>query len=224
MKNKDNKPTSFKEKLENFWYYYKLPVIISILVVGIGVFLYFEFSQSVVSDLKVCLTSKEALSEGTINFNEGMPGLIKDINGDNEANITIQRIFLGEDISSDEGQTYYQNLMGQLSSKGSTLFIFDKTNLDRMIKKDAFCPLNELMDLSAYNDRVVYRNDVPVALHLTGSKVLADMEFTSDDLYAMVLFRRPEDANDLKCNAEYDNAVLVLKELMKQVETNTETN
>lgn len=220
MNTKDKKSTSIKEKLENFWYYYKTPVIIGVILIAIASYLISELTSSVSSDLKISLVSQNPLSEGSINFNEGMPGLIKDINNDSEANITIQRTFLGEDITSDESQAYYQTVMGQLSDKGATLFIFDKINLDRMIKKDAFCPLDELIDISAYGDRVIYRNEVPVALSLDGSKVLSDMQFTDDDLYALVLFRRPEDANDSECIAEYENAALVLTELMKQIETN----
>ncbi|MBQ4517954.1 MAG: hypothetical protein II997_05160 [Clostridia bacterium] len=220
MNTKNKQSTSVKEKLENFWYYYKTPVIIVVILIAIAAFLISELTSSVSSDLKISLTSQNPLTEGSINFNEGMPGLIKDINNDGEANITIQRTFLGEDITSDENQTYYQTLMGQLSDKGATLFIFDKINLDRMIKKDAFCPLNELIDISSYGDRVIYRNDVPVALSLAGSKVLSDMQFTEDDLYALVLFRRPEDTTDPKRIAEYENAALVLAELVKQAEAN----
>lgn len=220
MKYNEPKNASLKEKIENFWYYYKTPIIIVAIVVALVLYLYSEFSPSVVSDLKISLTSQEALTEASINFNEEMPGLVKDINNDGEANITIQRFFIGEDLTNEDNQIYYQSLLGELANKGATLFIFDKMNFDRIVKKDAFCPLNKLMDVSSFGDRVVYRNNVPVALHLSGSKVLAEMQFTNDDLYALVLFRRDEDLNDPECIAEYKNAVLVLNELMKQVDAN----
>ncbi len=207
---------SFKAKIENFWYYYKSAVILILVVVLAGIFLLTDFTKTVPSDLKITLISADALSEGNINFNEAMPGLIDDIDANGEANITISRLFLSESMEEDSAETMRQTLESQLANKGATLFIVDAVNFESLIKKDAFCPLDELLDISGYGDRVFYRDDTPIALHLTGSKVLSDMEFLDDDLYALVLFRRPGDENDPVCVAEYENAARVLTELMKQ--------
>lgn len=207
---------SFKAKIENFWYYHKSAVIIILIVVLAGAFLVGELSKSVPSDLKVSLVSTGMLSEGNINFNEAMPGLIDDIDANGDANITIARLFLTEGMKEDNAEAMRQSLEAQLANKGATLFIVDAVNFERLIKKDAFCPLDELIDVSDYGDRVFYREGTPIALHLTGSKVLSDMEFLNDDLYAMVLFRRPGEENDPVRVAEYENAAKVLTELMKQ--------
>ena len=63
---------------------------------------------------------------------------------------------------------------------------------------------------------MIYRDGVPIAFRLSGSKVLKDLELNDDALYAMLLFRRPDDENDAMCNGEYQNAVLVLTELLKE--------
>ena len=207
---------SFKAKLENFWYYHKATVIVVTIVVLAGILLVGELSKQVPSDLKISLVSADALSDGNINFNKALPGVIADIDDSGDAIITIERLFLSKSLSEDNAEATQQSLEAQLANKGATLFIVDRVNYDRLIKKDAFCPLNELMDLSTYGDRVLYRGDTPIALHLTGSKVLSDMKFLSDDLYALVLFRRPGEENDPVQVAEYDNAVKVITELMKQ--------
>jgi len=41
------------------------------------------------------------------------------------------------------------------------------------------------------------------------------MGFSNDDLYATVLFRRPEDAQNQTINTQYENGVAVLTELLK---------
>ncbi len=218
MKNteqKDQKP-SFFSKLENFWYYYKIPTILVIIFIVAFLILMPTQSEKIASDLKISLVSEGILNEGTINFNEALPGLIKDINEDGEAAITIHRIFLTKDLKDDNDETYMHVLESQLSNRGATLFIFDKVNFDRMIKKDAFCPLTDFFDVSLYGDRVLYRNEVPVAFHLSGSRVLSEMGFTSDDLYAMLLFRRPGEEQEPERVAEYENAALVLGALMEQ--------
>lgn len=207
---------SFKAKIENFWYYYKSAVILIGIVVLAGILLLNEFTKTVPSDLKVSLISAGTLSEGNINFNESLPGVIEDIDASGDANITIARLFLSESMKEDNAEAMRQSLESQLANKGATLFLVDAINFERLVKKDAFCPLDELMDISGYGDRVFYRDGTPIALHLTGSKVLSDMEFLNDDLYALILFRRPGEENDPVCVAEYKNATKVLTELMKQ--------
>ena len=193
-----------------------MPVILVIIFLVIGGYFVYERTSAVVSDLKVTIATSEALTEASINFNEAMPGVVKDINNDGEENITIMRLYIDGNEEDENTQSSLKTLEAQLADKGTTVLIFDKLNFDRMIKKDAFCPLNELIDVTPYGDKVMYRDNVPVALHISGSYVLKNMDFTNDDLYAMVLFRRPQDANDTELNAEYENASLMLKELMKQ--------
>ncbi len=206
---------SFLIKLENFWYYYKVPVILGIIFLAGLLILLPSPSERVVSDLKMTLVSEGILNEDSINFNEALPGLIQDINDDGESNITISRIFLSKDLTEENAEAYHRSLEAQLSNRGATLFIFDAVNYERMVKKDAFCPLDELLDTSLYSDRVLYRDEVPIAMSLKGSKVLADMNFLNDDLYAMVLFRRPGEENEPERVKEYENAVLVLKALVE---------
>ncbi|MBE7022568.1 MAG: hypothetical protein E7414_05080 [Ruminococcaceae bacterium] len=206
---------SFKQKLENFWYYYKTPVILGILVLLIIAFLISGTTEKVATDLNISIVTADILTEGSINFDEALGDVIVDSNNDGEAHITINRLFLAENTGGENYEAYAQALEAQLSDRGAVLFIFDRLNYERMIKKDAFCPLNELIDINAYGDRVLYHNDRPMALSLQGSKVLADMNFTNDDVYAMFLFRRPEDAQNETLNIQYQNGVAVLTELMK---------
>lgn len=207
---------SFKKKLQNFWYYHKVTVIIVILCIALGSILIQDVFQSIQPDLKVTLVSAGQMAKGNINFNTVLSDNISDINNDGEANISVSHLVLSESLQGDNDEAFMKTLEAKLANKGSTLFIFDKVNFDRMIKKDAFCPLNEFFDVAVFGDRVMYRGDQPMAFHLTGSKVLGEMGFVNDDLYAMLLFRRPGDEQDSTTVAEYENAVAVVTELMKQ--------
>ncbi len=204
-----------RKKLENFWYYYKIPVVLGAIFL-IGILMYFTIDlDTAPTDLNICLVTEDSVTPSIINFNEAMPDLISDANGDGIANITVSTLFIGKDADDPQYDAYVNSLNVHLAQKGSTLFLFDKTNLERMLKKDAFCPLDRFLDISAYGDRVIYRNGEPIALALSGSKVFADMNFEMDELYAMLLFVRPGEENDPKRMAEYKNASLVLTELSK---------
>ncbi len=206
---------SFKAKIENFWYYYKVPTIIVLVVLCIGAFLLMSAPKKVDGDINIVLVSAEPLTEGTINFNNVIPqDAINDINNDGQKNITFSRLFITEEMKDDDMRAYQQTLESYLSGREAVLYIFDRVNYDRMIKKDAFCPLDEFFDVAAYGDRVLYQNEKPMAFQLSGSKALADMGLSNDDLYALLLFRLPEGEQE-PLEPVYENAVSVLTELLK---------
>ena len=207
---------SFMKKIENFWYYHKTAVISGAVLLALVAIIISLNSDKAVSDLNISLTTAGVLTEDDINFNKAMPDLIQDINGDGEKNITISRQFITEDETNEQVKAYRQTLEGQLSFKGATLFIVDSLTRDILLKKDAFCYLDEFFNVDAYGDRVLYRNDMPVAFSLKGSRVLKEMKFAYDDLYAFILFKRPEDETDPVSIKEYENAVTVLSVLMEQ--------
>lgn len=206
---------SFKQKWEDFWYYHKTTVIICVVLVIVFSMFISQFTSQVETDLNISIVTADVLTESSINFNEYFSDKLQDSNADGEKNITLTRLFITNAEEDEANESALQSLEAQLAGRGSVIFMFDASNYERMIKKDAFCPLNELMDVSEYGDRVVYHNERPMALHLTGSALLADMGFSNDDLYALVLFRRPEDAQNETIRLQYENALVVLKELMK---------
>ncbi|MBR6729552.1 MAG: hypothetical protein IKL80_05250 [Clostridia bacterium] len=216
MKNTEqNENRTFKHKWEDFWYYHKVTVIICIFILVFIAMFISQFTSKIKTDLNISLITADVVTEGSINFDELLSDRIQDTNADGENNITLTRLFITgkEDDEADEASR--QNLEAQLANRGSVIFIFDAYNYENAIKKDAFCPLNELIDVESYGDRVVYHNEKPMALSLKGSALLADMGFSNDDLYALVLFRRPEDAQNETLNLQYENAAVVLNELMK---------
>ncbi|MBE7048502.1 MAG: hypothetical protein E7393_03925 [Ruminococcaceae bacterium] len=217
MKSKEtDRVNTWRDTIENFWYYHKVAVIviiIGILIVGV---LVTQHSSRLVTDLNISLVTAEDLLEESINFNEALPGLIKDSNKDGEANITISYMLIGQDIEKEENANQLNSLEQQLMNNGATLFIVDSLNYDRLIKKDAFCPLDTFFDVALYQDQILYRNDEAIAFSLKGSKVLREMKFINDDLYALLLFQRPGEENDPVRNIEYQNAVAVLSALLEQ--------
>lgn len=213
--NETQEKQSLKAKIENFWYYYKVPTIIILVVLCIGALVLMSAPESVHGDLNIVLVSAEPITEGTINFNDVIPKeAIKDINEDGRQDITFSRLFVSAEIKDDDTRAYQQTLESYLSGRKAVLYIFDRVNYDRMIQKDAFCPLDEFFDVNAYRDRVLYRNDEPMAFSLAGSKALADMGLSNDDLYALMLFRLPEGELE-PLEPLYENAVSVLTELLK---------
>lgn len=215
MANRKQEKQSFFSKLENFWYYYKTPVILAAAFIFILSVVICQNLQSVKTDLNIALVSVDVLNEGNINFEEKLAAQMIDSDQNGEKHITLTRIFLNPKSTDENTESTRLHLESLLADKGAVLFIFDKENFEYIMTKDAFCPLDALMDTAAYGDKVYKRNEVPVALHLAGSTLLKDMGFTNDDLYATVLFKRDEDAQNQVLAAQYENGITVLKELMQ---------
>ncbi len=220
MKSRDGaeKSVSLKGKMEDFWYYHKMPVILGLVALLIGMVCFSDMFYKVPTDLNLYMVTAEPVSEGTINFDEVLSDVVQDIDGNGESDITISRVFLSADLAEENASYYQQSLETELANQGAVMYIFDRVNYERMVKKDAFCPLDAYLDVAAYGDRILYRDNVPVAVSLAGSKVLKEMEFTNDDLYALLLFQRPEDFEDTNRMAEYENAAAVLEALLQQPE------
>ena len=140
-----NKPASFLSKVENFWYYYKAPVIIVIVIAAVLAILFTGNSDSVATDLNIAIVTSETLTEESINFNESLPGLIADANGDGEANITISRFFISKDLTQENDETYQNNLESQLANKGAIIYIADAANYERLISCWLICPLPRMI-------------------------------------------------------------------------------
>jgi len=206
---------SFFAKLENFWYYYKTPVILAAVFIFILSVVISQNLKSVKTDLNIALVSADVVNEGNINFESYLGEQMADSDQNGEKHITLTRIFLNPKSTDENNESARLHLESLLADRGAVLFVFDRQNFEHYIAKDAFCSLDEIMDITPYGDNVFYRNDVPVALHLEGSKLLKDMGFSNEDLFATVLFKRDEDAQNQVLSAQYENGVTVLKELMK---------
>jgi len=210
-----NENQSFFRKIENFWYYYKWSVILGLLAVLIVAFFISEFTNRVPTDINISIVTKDMITEGSINFEQVLGEKIQDANGDGEKHITISRLFITEDAEDENTESAIYTLESQLADKGAVLFIMDQYNYERVMARDAFCPLNEMIDISTLGDRVLYRGDTPIALSLKGSALLPEVGITNDDLYALVLFKRDEDAQNQEINKQYENGSVILAELAK---------
>jgi len=215
MENNKQSAQSFFTKIENFWYYYKTPVILAAVFIFIISVLMIQNKDSVKTDLNIALITTGTVHEGTINFENHVVDLLKDSDGNGEKHVTMSRIFMTSNEKDEKNETARYHVETLLADRGAVIFLFDRTNYDRFIVKDAFCPLDELMPIDNYTDKLLYPGETPIAFSVKGSRLLADIGFSNDDLYATVLFRRPEDAQNQTINTQYENGVAVLTELLK---------
>ena len=202
---------TFWEKIDNFWYYHKWKLVaISFLVAGIYVAIGYINANTDNKEYDFCLTSVFARPMTPEEYapDKYLDGIVYDIDQNGEVAVKTGNYYITETADGDNDRMLQGQFEGDLANAKGDVILFDKTNLDRYIKKDIFADISEYMDLSSIPEEdIVYRKDIPVAVRLSDSKILTDMKFVIDNIYVSVMFT-PDDADD---------KILASRALSKQV-------
>ena len=89
-----------KKKLQNFWYYYKVPAIIALIVMAAGIYLFLLQHRSVESDYHAAIVSPQSPSADQLErIQKALEGIGQDQNGDGSVVVTLRvfRFAIGED-------------------------------------------------------------------------------------------------------------------------------
>ena len=206
---------NFKKKWENYWYYHKGATILTIIFVLATVMLFTTYSDSLPQDGKVYIVSAGYVSNEIINFNNLIEGKIIDVNGDGLYSLNVTELTHSAKSSSTDQETSSQ-VVSSFSTGDVGLYIFDKTNLDFFMAYDAFEPLENLLPKDVINKRASFSRDGKTyAISLSGLGLTEKYNFTTDELYAAVIFDKPLEDTDEKTKQLADNSKVLLGELLK---------
>ena len=89
-----------KKKLQNFWYYYKIPAVILLAVLAAGLYLFLTKRQTVESDYNIAIVSPQSPSAEQLGLiQNALTSIGKDQNGDGIVLIQLRvfRFAIGED-------------------------------------------------------------------------------------------------------------------------------
>lgn len=219
MSEQNKKPT-FKQRVENFFYYYKWRVIIAIIVLlvfSMYIPAIVDDSKDSVGDLTVLSVLAHPLTAEEYDLDQRLKETIKDVNGDGEKSVVLKQFFITEKRTDDSDMVSTAQLDENLRVGRGDLVIFDEPNLEYYLKKDMFSPLEDYVDLSGIPEEDIVKKDgVPVLVKLTNSQILKDMRFIIDEVYAGVLFV-PDDAEELTLNSR-KNTTAAIKKLLEKSE------
>ena len=118
----------FFAKLKNFWYYYKIPVIIGALVVAVGIYLSAQKAATPEADYHIGLISVTARSDTQLAALTDSFGVLgEDVNGDGEVLVKLNTYFV--DLADEEPNAGVKNaekvaaLDADLVGKRSGIFL-----------------------------------------------------------------------------------------------------
>ena len=193
------KKMTFLQWLDNFWYYYKWWVIAAVFVI-FGIWCLLQLLQTqekdTSGDLTVLSVYAHPLTSEEYDVDKRICDVITDANGDVETKVVFNPYFITEEGTSQADMVTTSEFEMNLQDCYGDMILFDKPTIDNYIKKDIFEPIGNYIDLSKIpKEDIIYRGDVAVAVKLSESKILADMHFIIDEVYACVMFV-PDDADE----------------------------
>lgn len=120
-------PKGFREKLENFWFYYKIQTLLAVFILfvaGYSMYLYFSVPQP---DYRVALCVGQNKMEGVaVMLEEKLAAYGEDLNGDGRVTVEVTDFSFDDSaislIDASERQTH---LLGELEAGKSIIWITD---------------------------------------------------------------------------------------------------
>ncbi len=129
----EKKPTTFKEKLSHFWYYYKTAVIIGTVIVGAVLYITLQTVLTPKSDIKIVVYDSRIvpdmyLDDAKTYFEQ----FCKDYNGDGKVTVSIINCTYEAESSSAQYQQTIQQKLGGITAtdKEAMLFITSDTGYE----------------------------------------------------------------------------------------------
>ncbi|MBO5930119.1 MAG: hypothetical protein J6Q27_02350, partial [Clostridia bacterium] len=128
--------------------------------------------------------------------------------------VQTKGLYITEGGKTDTDLVSMNNFDSAMAYGEGDLVLLDGANLSRYQSKDFLASLSDYVDVSQFaEENLIYRDGKAVAVRLKNSKILTDMQFIIDDVYAGIMFV-PE-MQEEQVAARRENAAKVLLELCK---------
>ena len=108
-----------KQKLQNFWYYYKIPTIIVLAILAAALWFFLQNRQITTADYDIAIVSPRGITEEQVTKLGSIlesAGRDQDGNGSVKVNVSVYRFSIGEDGQNDlEVAKLDADLVGKVS-------------------------------------------------------------------------------------------------------------
>ena len=187
----------FIKWLKNYWYYYKVPFIIIVSVIAVGIIMALLLTERVEYDCSVYLcVSENASSEFVSALGAAVSQYADDENGDGETRVQV--INLSYDFASPDGEEALAKstlLAGEMQAGGHFVFFYDDNYYERALG-------------TMFEQRVGLPDKSGTAVDISGSELegyiktgLATVGFDPDTLPQLYMSMRQRPRDESKMDA-----------------------
>lgn len=175
---------TFKKKLENYWYYYKIHTFVGLLVAIILVTSIVQCSQNVANDMQLAYVGNSYIP--TEQIQQSLQDIVPDVNGDGKKAVFIDSIVIPEKPSS-EADFYMSQKLAITFVDGSTrMYIMEKNFFASEMYAEMFQPLEGIIDEKYLANSLKY-NGKSIALSTLDCSFLVENNAARENLYVGIL-------------------------------------
>lgn len=226
-----------KQKLANFWYHYKIPVIFAVFLIAVVGFIVYDEVTRVRPDMTIMMIANNGLAYREQEMEEFFEKYVDDLNGDGKVNVLVMEVPL-DSASNTQVQLGNQNKVVAQMQTGENIMVITDSNTDtmflNMMKRDLDkdFPGNEYIDIDGLSLNFKFLaeelkfenmpNDVHLAMRIP-IKTLSDSKEKMQENYdeAFVVFKRI--VEDLTARARETNDPGLDTEPMHRDDSSTES-
>ncbi len=204
---------TFKEKLENFFYYYKWHTIIAVIAVALIGYCVHSSLTSHEPDVYISYVSDVPVSSDTASKMEkslAENSLMKDVNGDGVKRFLLDPTVVSMDTSDGSDYAILQKLQVNMFAGSQTLMLVHK-----YVVEDYDGAYEDMSAFAEYGETIVGEENFPTAVSVAGNKYLEDMGINTENLYLAIHRRTEKDVEKGERNAEYALAYDVAKFILE---------
>ena len=129
-----------KDKWINFWYYYRIHVIVGIIAAFLIIFTAVECARRIDYDLSLSYYSATPISEeGITKLTEELKKNVDDVNLNGQTDVFIASCFANPNEFSEQTQAVVMKLQAELAAGDSMGYIVDKTYREMLEKGYTEC-------------------------------------------------------------------------------------
>ncbi len=216
-----------KKGWENYWYYYKWHTIVGIFIAIVLIISLKDCSNRVDPDLSIVYIGENYIKDEVAEqLKDYLSEHIKDINANDKVEIVFLPLVVPEKPVSEQDFVIHQRIMLEYAAGDSLIYFIDKNNLNKAITQGAFQSLDELIEkeISYINETSLVKlkleeetEEHTYAISLENNEFMRDIGFPTKDLYMAQRTIREKEKKDEKKIAEYENANITIREIIKYV-------
>lgn len=142
------KQLSGKEKWTNFWYYYRVHVIVSVIAVILIAYTAVECANRIDYDMQISYYSSVPVSDDAVNkLTELLKKNVEDINANGSTDVFIASCFADPEQQSEQTQATLMKLSAELAAGDSMAYLADEVYYKRFSSSYSDC-FESFTDLS----------------------------------------------------------------------------
>ena len=122
-------PKTFAQKWKNYWYHYKGATWLTVFLVVVGVWFFYDMFFAPKADLSIGVSTYTGVSYFTDDISEDLAAYAKDYDGDGQVIVSASESYFSMD-DAEMVSAYYQKFIAEVSGGAELVFILDDFTYD----------------------------------------------------------------------------------------------